>query len=87
MELFGGATNNTPTDWLKASRISKLGIHNYYSKNDKVLKYLYQAFEVGNSPIGLNPIAVNGSNIKNYDISNTIKSHFEYKENLSKILK
>ena len=41
----------------------------------------------GTNPIGLNPISSNSKNIKNYDVSYTVKGHFEYKKNLQTILK
>ncbi|WP_141050606.1 DUF726 domain-containing protein [Aliarcobacter cryaerophilus] len=52
-----------------------------------MLKYLYKTFELGDNPIGLNPISSNSKNIKNYDVSYTVKGHFEYKKNLQTILK
>ena len=52
-----------------------------------MLKYLYKTFELGVNPIGLNPISSNSKNIKNYDVSDTVKGHFEYKKNLQTILK
>jgi hypothetical protein len=51
------------------------------------LRYLYKTFELGDNPIGLNPISSNSKNIKNYDVSYTVKGHFEYKKNLQTILK
>lgn len=88
VHLFGGATSHSDIyEWKNASETTKYGIHNFYSRNDSVLKYLYQTFEAGNNPIGLSPIAVNNKNIKNYDVSNIVNGHFGYKSNLSKILK
>ena len=52
-----------------------------------MLKYLYKTFELGDNPIGLNPISSNSKNIKNYDVSNIVNGHFDYKSNLSKIIK
>ena len=86
--LFGGATSHSDVyEWKHASEIVKYGIHNFYSKKDSVLKYLYKTFELGDNPIGLNPISSNSKNIKNYDVSYTVKGHFEYKKNLQTILK
>ncbi len=83
VHLFGGATTHSDTHkWNSACKSVKYGIHNFYSKNDSVLKYLYKTIEVGNNPIGLSPILVTNKNIKNYDISNLINGHFEYKKNL-----
>ena len=88
VHLFGGATSHSDVyEWKHASEIVKYGIHNFYSKKDSVLKYLYKTFELGDNPIGLNPIFSNSKNIKNYDVSDTVKGHFEYKKNLQTILK
>ena len=88
VHLFGGATSNSSIkEWKNASEIVKFGIHNFYSQKDSVLKYLYKTFELGDNPIGLNPISSNSKNIKNYDVSDTVKGHFEYKKNLQTILK
>jgi hypothetical protein len=86
--LLGGATiHSDKHGWKSASETTKYGIHNFYSKNDSVLKYLYKTFELGNNPIGLNPILVNSKNIKNYDVSNLVNGHFEYKDKLQTIFK
>ncbi|MCG3650978.1 TMCO4 family protein [Aliarcobacter butzleri] len=88
VHLFGGATSTAGTyEWKNASETVKYGIHNFYSQKDSVLKYLYKTFELGDTPIGLSPISSNCRNIKNYDVSSIVNGHFEYKENLSKILK
>lgn len=84
--LFGGATSHSDKyEWKRASETTKYGIHNFYSKNDSVLKYLYKILELGNNPIGLNPISVSSKNIKNHDVSSLVSGHFEYKKNLEKI--
>ena len=88
VHLFGGATSHSDVyEWKHTSEIVKYGIHNFYSQKDSVLKYLYKTFELGDNPIGLNPISSNSKNIKNYDVSDTVKGHFEYKKNLQTILK
>lgn len=88
VHLFGGATShNDKYGWKSASETTKYGIHNFYSKNDSVLRYLYKTIEVGNNPIGLSPILVTNKNIKNYDVSNLVNGHFEYKKNLQTIFK
>ncbi|MGJ0314836.1 DUF726 domain-containing protein [Aliarcobacter cryaerophilus] len=77
VHLFGGATSSAGTyEWKNASETVKYGIHNFYSQKDSVLKYLYKTFELGD-----NPISSNSKNIKNYDVSYTVKGHFEYKKN------
>ncbi len=68
VHLFGGATSHSDVyEWKHTSEIVKYGIHNFYSQKDSVLKYLYKTFELGDNPIGLNPISSNSKNIKNYE--------------------
>lgn len=82
VHLLGGAENSNLDNWNYANRCVSGNIYNYYSKNDKILKYLYQVAEFNTSkPIGRNPIEVEG--IKNRDVSSIVNGHSEYISNFS----
>lgn len=94
--LLGGAVNNTYVEGSNSEKVNWFELHkavsgkirNYYSSNDSVLKYLYQAgegvkFEAGD-PIGRNEILC--SNIINIDVSDVVDGHTEYKGKLSSFL-
>ena len=84
---MGGAIGNNIDDWKKAKNAVSGKIYNYYTKNDKILTYVYRpASFFLSEPIGLNPIK--GINdIINIDTSNFVSGHTEYKQNANKFLK
>jgi len=83
VHLLGGAISNTYDNWSYASKCVSGTIYNYYSKNDDILKYMYQIVEVNTStPIGRN--AINMSGVKNKDVSSRVSGHTEYISNFSK---
>ncbi len=56
-------------------------MNNFFSKRDSILKYLYKTFELRDN------LKSTDNNSKNYDIPDIVNGHFDYKANLSKILK
>jgi hypothetical protein len=80
--LLGGATGNNPAKWAKCTQAVSGKIYNYYSKNDDILKILYQAGTAFSSlPIGRNEIAVSG--VINCDVTEHVKGHNDYKRQLA----
>ena len=80
-----GAMNNRQALLKNCYKINK--IHNLYIKNDYVLKFLFENFEKGDKPIGIEPITKEYSkNIFDIDCSNTVKKHSDFKEKLAQIL-
>lgn len=75
--LFGGAVaRTTEHDWKTAYQAVEGSIHNFYCRNDLVLKYLYQIATVWTSPpIGLDTISYQCDGIYNYDVSNMVNGH------------
>ena len=64
-------------------------IHNFYSNEDDVLRYLFQIAEGLNDrpseePIGRNPI--DHLKVRNHDVSHHVSGHTQYKENLHRIM-
>lgn len=87
--LLGGAVDRrSAKDWSKATQAVSGKIYNCYSRNDGVLKYLYQG---GNAllsdPIGYGPIELDHPKIVNVDCTEIIGGHMEYKEKLPDILR
>lgn len=90
--LLGGAINNScssddgsnSVNWLDIHKAVSGSIHNYYSNNDDVLKYLYKVgegvkFDFG-EPIGR--YEIDNSCIYNIDVSEHIGGHTEYKSKI-----
>jgi len=86
--LFGAAISGADEDdsWKKAYGGVKREIYNYHSQNDYVLKFLYS---LGTADVLSSAAGVDGArsrNINNRNVSDIIKSHTEYKENLIKLI-
>lgn len=85
--LLGGAVNNSAVNWSDVAHSVSNNIINFYSKNDSVLKNLYQPSML-DIPIGLSEIEIIKTKelkellIKNFDVTNKISGHTVYKENL-----
>lgn len=90
--LFGGAIDNkaceeTQADinWHGFDETVSGKIHNYYSDEDSILKYLFNLAEgFTEDPIGR--CRIEHDNVKNYDVTENIMGHTEYKGKLSIIL-
>jgi hypothetical protein len=79
VHLMGGAVDNNSEDWAQAVKGVQNTVHNYYSLNDAVLQYLYQAGTFFMStPIGRNPISAPG--VDNHDVTQQVGGHMRYKE-------
>lgn len=62
-------------------------IYNLYIEKDFVLKFLFENFEKGDKPIGIEPITKEYcKNIFDIDCSRNIKKHSDYKEKLALLL-
>ncbi len=89
--LLGGAVNNSAVNWSDVAHSVSNNIINFYSKNDSVLKNLYQPSML-DIPIGLSEIEIIKTKelkellIKNFDVTNKISGHTVYKENLKELL-
>jgi len=81
-QLLGGAigTGKSAT-WSPAAAAVSDKIHNYYSKNDDVLRVVYSAARafVGTPPIGRNRVRWQPKKIANHDVSEWVGSHNDYK--------
>lgn len=90
--LFGGAIDNKACDetqadinWHGFDETVSGKIHNYYSDEDSILKYLFNLAEgFTEDPVGRNRIE--HDNVINYDVSKNIMGHTEYKSKLPIIL-
>ena len=81
--LLGAAVGTGKAkDWQLAASAVSGKIHNYYSKNDDVLRILVkvgQAFR-GSPAIGRNPIRSAPTNLENHDVTNQVAGHGEFKK-------
>ena len=54
----------------------------YHSSNDNVLKFFYTAAQAGRTAAGLVGFAPVSSKLQNVDVSDHVKTHFEYQDNV-----
>jgi Protein of unknown function (DUF726) len=87
--LLGGAVDRKDTKgWKAAASAVKGRIFNCYSKNDDVLRFLYQpANAFISDPIGLGPITTRHQSIRNINVTRFVGGHMQYKENFGAIMR
>ncbi len=73
-----GAAIGAKGDWGTLNDAVDDAVHNYYSTNDKVLKYLYTAAQAGSVPAGLRGFGSKFPKIKDRNLSRIVKSHSDY---------
>lgn len=86
--LLGGAVGGGDKEgWLAATKAVNGTIFNCFSKNDNVLKYLYQGANAGlSTPIGYREISLKHRQIENLDCSSFVDGHSLWKAAFGSIL-
>jgi pimeloyl-ACP methyl ester carboxylesterase len=77
MHLLGGAMGSNG-DWRSVHDSVSGRVWNYYSTNDRVLRFLYRSVGLGKSAIGLVGIKTKYANIRNLDVTEQVKTHSDY---------
>jgi hypothetical protein len=77
MHLLGGAVG-VGRDWHTIEKAVEGNVWNYWSKNDKVLRYLYRAGEAGQRAIGSEGIPARSRWIKNVNVSRMVYAHQDH---------
>lgn len=73
-----GAAVGAKGDWRSLNEAATDAAYNYYSANDKVLKYLYTAVQAGSAPAGLRGFRSKFPKIKDRNVSRLVDSHSDY---------
>jgi Protein of unknown function (DUF726) len=86
--LLGGAVDCTDDiQWSLALDSIKGYLDNGLSQKDKILGMMYQSSLFGQSrPAGLHKININHRRIRNFDCTDLIDGHTQWKPNLDKVL-
>lgn len=86
--LLGGAVGaDDEAGWSRAVQAVSGKIYNCFSDNDHVLKAAYKGANAFLSePIGLRPVAYESTRIENWDCSEFIDGHMEWKSKLGEVL-
>ena len=73
-----GAAIGTNRDWTPLNAAVSGTVHNYWSSNDGVLKYLYTYAQFGQKAIGYQGIHSSLPRIIDHDVSGQVKNHGRY---------
>lgn len=73
-----GAAEGQGSDWRLLNGSVSDKVHNYYSTNDGVLKYLYTTAQAGSTAVGFKGFQTSYANIADHDVSDTVGGHSEY---------
>ena len=77
-----GAAIGSKGDWRSLNDAVSAAVYNYYSSNDKVLKYLYAVVQAGSKPVGLCGFGSKFPKIKDRNVSQHVDSHSDYLGNV-----
>lgn len=82
---IGGVTS---VEDLPNDHYSKIdSIHNFFSSNDLLLKFIFDNFEKYRNPVGLSPFIMDkNDNIKNFNVSDKVNNHCDFKTKISDYL-
>jgi pimeloyl-ACP methyl ester carboxylesterase len=88
VHLLGGATDSSKKAWNGLEDTVSGRIYNYYSKNDLILKHLYQTAQLfNNTPIGRQPIRHASPKIVNVDVTDMVDGHSAYKASFKEFIR
>ena len=77
-----GAAIGAKSNWDALTAAVDDLVYCYHSSNDNVLKFVYKTAQAGESAAGFMGFAPASSKLQNVDVSDHVKSHFEYKDNV-----
>jgi len=81
MHLLGTAMGQK-RPWHTATTAVHGAIYNYHSRNDMVLKLLFQVAELGSRPVGLAGIGIKDKKIKDRNVGRKVVAHSDYFANV-----
>lgn len=77
-----GAAQGRKDDWGPLNDAVVEGVHNYVSKNDKVLRVAFQTAQAGSKPLGLYGFGSKWPKINDHDVSRKVEGHSNYFANV-----
>lgn len=77
-----GAAIGAKSNWDALTAAVDDVVYGYHSTNDSVLKFVYKTAQAGETAAGLVGFTPASSKLHNVDVSDQVKTHFEYQENV-----
>ncbi len=78
-----GVAIGAQSDWQSLADGVDQAVYNYHSRNDSVLKYIYRTAQAGQAAGGLGGLTPLTAGIHNVDVTDRVKSHFDYHANVT----
>lgn len=77
-----GAAIGSKSNWETLTSAVSEAVYGYHSISDNVLKYVYKVAQAGESAAGLAGFAPSSDKLRNVDVSDGVKTHFDYQTNV-----
>lgn len=77
-----GAAIGAKSDWDSLTAAVDDAVYGYHSNNDNILKFVYRTAQAGESAAGLSGFTPTSAKLRNIDVSDHVKTHFEYQRNV-----
>jgi hypothetical protein len=77
-----GTAIGAKSDWDSLTAAVEEAVYGYHSTNDNVLRLLYKAAQAGQTAAGLTGFTPASTKLVNVDVSEHVKTHFEYQDNV-----
>ena len=78
-----GAAIGAKGDWHTLSEGAVEAVYNYFSVNDRVLKYIYRTVQAGQTAAGCAGFAPETGRVRNLDVSEAVSTHSDYHYNVT----
>lgn len=80
-----GAAIGAKSNWDALTAAVDQAVYGYHSTNDNVLKIVFKSAQAGQAPAGLAGFVPESSKLVNVDVSDRVKTHFDYQKNVQLI--
>ncbi|CAN7164947.1 DUF726 domain-containing protein [Microbacterium foliorum] len=77
-----GAAIGAKSNWGSLTAGVDEAVYGYHSSADAVLKYVYRMAQAGETAAGLVGFSPVSSKLQNIDVTETVKTHFQYQDNV-----
>lgn len=77
-----GTAIGAKSNWDSLTAAVDERVYGYHSTADNVLKVVYRTAQVGESAAGYGGFTPSSGKLQNVDVTDTVKSHFDYQENV-----
>ncbi|KJL35138.1 hypothetical protein RS86_00521 [Microbacterium azadirachtae] len=78
-----GTAVGAKSDWGRLTAAVEDAVYGYHSADDNVLRYVYTAAQVGEAAAGLGGFRPESDKLQNVDVTEHVKTHFEYQDNVT----